>query len=90
MRARTICGRTKWEVGSASAQITEHAQPVEGQSGRWGQHPITGSKDENTHVLWCDEVGGEDPIAGSKDKSTHKLRKDKVGGGVGIQCQAQR
>ena len=34
-RARTCCGRTKWEVGSASdLKGRQDAQAVEGQSGR--------------------------------------------------------
>jgi len=58
---RTGCGRTKWEVRSAPDRRLngrEHAQAEEGRSRRWGQHPITGSKDESTDFLWNDKVGG--------------------------------
>jgi len=58
-RSRTNCRRTKPEVGSASHRRLiqrDHALAVEGQSPRWGQHPIRGSHNENTHSLWKDKV----------------------------------
>jgi hypothetical protein len=60
-RPRTSCGRTKAEVGSASHGRLiqpDHAQAVEGQRPRWGQHPMAGSYDEITHKLWKDKGRG--------------------------------
>jgi len=59
-RARTSCGVTKWEGSASHCRLKgrEHAQSAEGRSGRWGQHLIAGSKDETTHNLWKNEVGG--------------------------------
>jgi hypothetical protein len=85
-RSRTNCGRTKCEVGSAShCRLTgqDHAQAVEGQSARWGQHPIAG-QDHAQAVEGHSARWGQHTIAGSQDKITHKLWKDKVGGGVSI------
>jgi len=62
MRAHTSCDVMKWKVGSETdcrLNRRGHTLPVEGQSGRCSQHSITGSKDESTHKLWKDEVGGE-------------------------------
>jgi hypothetical protein len=75
-------------VGSASqCRLTEqdHTQAVDGQSRRWGQHPIEGSQDEIMHSLWKDKVGGEVSIAwqahSMRSHTSFGKRKCEVGSG---------